>query len=258
MGKIEKEKISLRQRKCKIMFFLYIFGQGGAERVICDILNYINLDKYEVYLTIGQREGNDYLPLLTRKKSIKIDYLDVPLGDDALAQKRLAQLINQTKVDIVFTEAHFTNTLAYHASKMVKYPVKLIFEEVTYWSRAEHKNIKNFLKVFLRYNLKAKKIIAVSQGVKNDLAKSYWVRRSKIRQIYNPIDIRKITNNAQKKLEDRAFQQIKDKKIITVGRLTQVKDQKTLIDAYGKLFENRKDISLVITRDPGKGIEELL
>ena len=237
--------------RCKIMFFVYMLGQGGAERVILNILNHIDLEKYEVHLTMGVQEGNDYLPFLNRKDKIQIHYLDVPLGQNEQASTKLAAYIDQFAIDILFTEAYFTNTLAYHAKRKAKRKVKLIFREATSRSKTAFYNWKDVIKTFIRYNFYARKVIAISDGVKNDLHKSYFVFNRKLVRIYNPIDIEFIKKQALQKITNQTFLSIKGKKIITVARLAPAKDQKVLLRAFQMLKESYPHkVSLILV---GKG-----
>ena len=241
----------MEKEKCRLMFFVYILGQGGAERVILNILNYIDLNKYEIHLTMGVREGNEYLPFLKRQNKIQIHYLDVPLGHNEEASSKLAEYLDQFDIDILFTEAYFTNTLAYHARRKAKKKVKLIFREATSRSKTVFYNWKDILKTFYRYNFCAKKIIAISDGVKKDLQKSYFVFKKKIVRIYNPIDINNVIKKSEGKINNKQFLAIKGKKIIHVARLSPAKDQKVLLSAFQLLKERySKKVSLVIL---GKG-----
>lgn len=228
------------KEKCKLMFFVYILGQGGAERVILNILNNIDLKKYDIHLTLGVKDGNEYLPFLERKDKIHIHYLDVPLGHNEEASSKLAEYLDKFNIDILFTEAYFTNTLAYHASKKAKNKVKLIFREATCRSKTQLHTLKDILNTAFRYNFCAKKVIAISDGVKNDLKRSYFVFDKKIVRIYNPIDIDRVVSSSLEKMTDKKFLSIEGKKIINVARLAPAKDQKVLIDAFKILTEKSK------------------
>lgn len=241
--------VQMKTKKCKLMFFVYIMGQGGAEKVILNILNSINRKKYDIYLTLGVREGNTYLDDLKDKEQIKINYLDVPLGNNEMASQKLAEYLDKLEIDILFTEAYFTNTLAYQARKKQKSKkkVKLIFREATFRSkREEGKTIRNILKTFIMYNFYAKKIIAISGGVKKDLIDFYHIRESKIVKISNPVDIELVREKSNEKINDSRFEKIKGKKIINVARLVPPKDQKTLIEAFKIVSTKVKNVSLIL------------
>ena len=94
----------MKKKKCKLMFFVYILGQGGAERVILNILNHINRSKYEIHLTLGEKDGNEYLPFLKDKDKIQIHYLNIPLGNNVDASSKLAGFALTKTSAISFTK----------------------------------------------------------------------------------------------------------------------------------------------------------
>ena len=72
------------------------------------------------------------------------------------------------------------------------------------------------------YN-KADKIVAISEGVKDDLINNFNIKKSKIKVIYNPLDIKYI-NELKIKEINKEFEKIFDNyTIITSGRLTKQK-----------------------------------
>lgn len=234
-----------KEQKNKLMFFVYIFGQGGAERVILNILNYIDNKKYEIHLIIGEKgKRNKYLPLITNK-NIQIDYLDIPFGQQNEAIQALSKKINQYNPDILLTEAKYTNNIAYHAKKLSKnHHVKLIFREAVNRSACKDERFIDKFKTSFHYNFGPKKIICVSDGVAKDLIKNYKIARRKIAIINNPIDLDYIQKKSLDPIENRKFKEIKGKKIINIGRLAPSKNQKLLINAFSKI--KNQNSSLII------------
>lgn len=231
--------------KCKLMFFVYIFGQGGAERIILNILNHINNTKYDIHLILGEKTAkNQYLSYLTNR-NVQIDYLNVPLGQYDQAVNSLAQKINQINPDILFTEAKYTNSIAYHAKKLSKNThTKLIFREAVNRSACQDEDFLQKIKTSLHYNFGPAKIICISNGVASDLIKHYGVKRKKIAVIHNPADLNFIRKKASGPISNQVFNKIKGKKIITIGRLSPSKNQKLLLEAFGRIKE--KNVSLII------------
>ena len=87
------------------------------------------------------------------------------------------------------------------------------------------------------YN-KAARIIVVSETVKDDLIKNFWVKKEKIEVIYNPIDVKKIQKLAQEEVQHPWFKE-KTPIVISSGRLVKAKGQWHLIRAF---LEVRKQI----------------
>ncbi|MBR2754048.1 glycosyltransferase [Candidatus Saccharibacteria bacterium] len=231
--------------KINLMFFVYIFGQGGAERVILNILNHINNVKYNITLILGSEiDNHQYLKQLTNK-NVRIDYLGVPFRNDDAAINSLAKTINQYNPDVLITEAKYTNYLSYHAKKLSKnHHVKLIFREAVNRSACKDEGFIQKLKTSLHYNFGPSKIICVSQGVADDLVNHYKIRKKKIVVIYNPTDLSLINIKSNEPINNSTFAKIKGKKIITVGRLSPSKNQKLLLNAFSKI--KTKNISLIL------------
>jgi glycosyltransferase involved in cell wall biosynthesis len=81
--------------------------------------------------------------------------------------------------------------------------------------------------VRLTYRL-ADKIIAVSQGVRNDLIQHYGIAQRKVQVIHNPIDPAQIRRRASERPEVR----LPDRYILGVGRLARNKNFPLLVKAY--------------------------
>jgi N-acetylgalactosamine-N,N'-diacetylbacillosaminyl-diphospho-undecaprenol 4-alpha-N-acetylgalactosaminyltransferase len=75
---------------------------------------------------------------------------------------------------------------------------------------------------------RADQIIAVSQGVKQDLVANYGISESRIRAIYNPVDTDRIERQA---LESPAIH-LPQAYILGIGRLVPNKNFRLLIEAY--------------------------
>ena len=233
-------------KKCKLMFFVYVFGGGGAEKMILNILNNINNDKYDITLMLGIKEKNEYLDLLTNKK-VKIDYINVPLGNDDEAIKQLSYKINEYNPDVLFTEARFTNWLSYHAKRLSKNKkVKLIFREATNRSLAEHPTLMGKIKTFYHYNFGSSHIIAISEGVKNDLHNAYKISNKKITRVYNPLEVEKIKKAANDHIDNPIFNKVKGKKIINVARFVPKKNQMLLLKSFEIVSKEIPNISLFL------------
>ena len=89
-----------------------------------------------------------------------------------------------------------------------------------------------------------KKLICVSDGVKQDVLNNLKVKPKNIKTIYNPFDIQEIQTKANEKI-DLNFEYI-----INVAALTKVKNQALLLKAFSKLNTNLHLVFL------GKGRQE--
>lgn len=104
----------------------------------------------------------------------------------------------------------------------------------------------------LRTHFLADGIVAVSQGVKRDLVALTGMEESRIRQIYNPVDLDDITARAAQPPGHAWFTQEDVPVLLTVSRISPEKDIGTLVQAFALLRRSRP-CRLVIA---GEGVGE--
>jgi glycosyltransferase involved in cell wall biosynthesis len=109
--------------------------------------------------------------------------------------------------------------------------------------------VHSLVEGFKGLSFKSDKIIAVSKTVEKNLINNYKVDKSKIAQIYNPIDWddykRKDENSDRSKIgiSDTA------KVFLFVGRWSKVKGVDILIQVFSEIFEVHNDIILILITD---------
>lgn len=102
----------------------------------------------------------------------------------------------------------------------------------------------------------ADRIVAVSSGAADDVAKLARIPRDRIRVIYNPIVTSQLLDGAHQGVPCDILNGLSAPVIIGAGRLTRQKDFPTLIRAFGIVRRLRTDARLVILGD-GEELEEL-
>lgn len=97
-------------------------------------------------------------------------------------------------------------------------------------------------------------IVSLSEGVKNDLINFYNIEADKIKTIYNSCDIDRIKEQISTKPKDEVqITYLKNRMVITAGRLNNQKGQWHLIRAFSRVVRDIKDAKLLIL---GQGEEE--
>ncbi len=97
--------------------------------------------------------------------------------------------------------------------------------------------IRNMIKIL--YN-RADSVLAVSEGVRNDLIYEFGISPEKIVVIPNPTDISKIESLAQEDILDEDWFNDSTPVILNVGRLTEQKGQWYLIRAFSQVRKHVK------------------
>lgn len=224
------------------MFFIYRLGGGGAARTILNIVNYIDRDKFKPIL-VTLDFTYDY------EQYVKEDVTFIKLQTKRLRSAiiPLAKLIRKERPHILFSTIPTYNTIAILAKLFSFTNTKLIVREAAFLGGDKKTNSKLKL-VGMLYRF-AKKVISLSEGVKDNLINRYGVKEEKIQVIYNPVDLQHIEK--QMVLDEmtptyKPFFSNDKKVIVTAGRLVKEKDQRSLIRAFAKVNEKINSELLIL------------
>jgi glycosyltransferase involved in cell wall biosynthesis len=97
-----------------------------------------------------------------------------------------------------------------------------------------------------RFYLWANGIVAVSEGVADDLAQVVGASRDRIQVIYNPIVTPELQVKAKDMLEHPWFEPSEPPVVLAIGRLTVQKDFSTLIQAFARVRQTHAARLLIL------------
>lgn len=177
----------------KIVFIINSLAGGGAERVMCTLLGALAAEQesHDLHLVLLDREQAAY----QAPAWVTVHQLDSRHSMWRSA-RQLFSLLRQLRPDATLsflTRANIANILA---GRLLRFPA-LISERVntsSHLSTGRMASLSRFL-VKQLYPL-ARRIIAVSPGVADDLVAAFGVPRGKIVVIANPIDVARIRADA--------------------------------------------------------------
>lgn len=216
--------------KKKILFFLFSLSGGGAERTVVNIINNLDNKKYDKLLVLASSKNNDYIDLLNN--DIRIIYLNsIKLRYSLL---KLIRCINKEKPNLLFSTINANNIILLLARLLSFRNIPTIVREANNRTQSGTVTGLNKIVTFILYNYISTKVVALSEGVKNDLVKNFNVKKDKIKVIYNPVEIYKINELSKERIND-FHRDNKEKIIISVGRLVEQKDYATLIKSFWKV-----------------------
>lgn len=213
----------------KIMFHVNSLGKGGAERVIVNLAGQFIQKGIDVIIATEWQAEDEYVPVSeVRRIDVGLTEEEEKLGrrkKQSVRKKRLHDLVVAEKPDVVIAFCRNANYRAVLACGGTGVPCII--------------SVRNDPKVY--YASKSQKIISrILYGkadgcvFQTDEAAEFFSKsiRGKSRVILNPI--------SEKYLSLREVKERK-KVIVSVGRITDAKDQITLIKAYEKLILSNKD-----------------
>jgi len=234
----------------RVVFFLWDFGQAGAETVVLHLSNYLSDKGHEVrILTINSKDQlsqrlNTEVRFTTFNKKRIISSL-IPLIRFMRTENIDCFVANMWPLTVVSVIANFFCS---------GFRQKLFLIEHGDLGE-EHKNRSKLFKFFQRLSIsilynKAYKVIAVSNGVGEDLI-SKGLRREKTQVIYNPA----YPNLAEHKLNDEEGKKKWFKedclKLSCVGHIGKIKNYPNLISAIDILKNKNKINCQVIIAGEG-------
>lgn len=238
---------------------------GGAEKVVLSLMKNINSDLFELVPIIFTRSclldtvffrefdktGKKYHTIFADKHKIK--YLN-PVVNIIEAYK----LLKKYEFDLVHTHGYRADILGIILSRLTGLPIV----STCHGFISNDLNLKLYNKLdryLLRY---ADRIMAVSDGIKNDLIKS-GINEKRIAMIQNAVEQNgnkeRFTRNRRAK---RRLFNIQEKEFVVgyIGRLSEEKGVKYLIEAHTLLAESGALVKMLIIGDgpQRKELEDLV
>lgn len=217
----------------KLMFVGYMHGYGGAEKMLITLANTMSERNHEIVF-VSLAANN-----IVYNMSSKIKYLFIPdngKGKINILLNRyneLKKIIESYKPELII---HFWLQSAYMCAFMKKkIAMQTIYCERGDPSDKEYKGILGIIRKIALRRIKA--LVFQSKGARDYFNNNI---RKKSCIIHNPVFI----NPTEWKIPD-----VREKKIVTVGRLHEQKNQKLFIDAIALLPLDKQNYTVEIYGD---------
>ncbi|MHA1294490.1 MAG: glycosyltransferase, partial [Promethearchaeota archaeon] len=230
------------------MFVISSLGYGGAERVVINLINHLDRNKFESLLVIFNNKLdlksnlNVHIKIVCLGKKERWHFLRIIL--------KLRKVINNYKPDSVISFLQYTNIVTILSTLFQKRNYTLIISERNYNRKYLANTRLRFLKKWLMdftYK-KADTIIAVSKAIKRVLQEDFRIPPGKIKIIYNPVNLKDIISKSQKSIIHIFFKN-NYKIIIGVGRLVEQKRFDRLLKTFCLVRKNLRTARLIILGD---------
>ncbi|QYK50469.1 MAG: glycosyltransferase [Anaerolineales bacterium] len=220
----------LTRKKQRIALLIASFRAGGAERVTINLANELAARQYETYVVVLSAEG----PFRSDVSS-DIHIVDLKAERALFSLHSLVRFFRTVRPEIFISNLTHLNVLSIIANKLSANIARVFVVEHSHMSSVV-KNGRRFLDKFGPLFVKfcypaADKILAVSQGVADDLAVLGDLSKTRIEVIRNSIISDDFAREKQMPVTDVWFQRISKPLIVSAGRLVQQKGFDMLIQA---------------------------
>lgn len=233
------------KNKCKISFFLQDLSGGGAEKMMVQLANRFNQLGVEVEMVLVRSEG-PYFDLLDNGIKI-INFNKSRTYKSFLSYFRY---LKKNEPDGVLTTLPHLNVLSIIVNIIALNKTKIVVREASplfNYTKSNYLLIKlSAYSTCIFYHF-AYKCVAISDGLKKEIKNRIKFNTEKVNRIYNPVLtnalIHKINSFIKSNIEFKItkFDFKKSDKInyiMAAGRLEDVKDFKTLINAFSRIRED--------------------
>lgn len=245
-----------RTSKKRLLFIISSLGGGGAERVMVNIMNHLDKNKYEILLVLFENiqvlreELDSRVEVVSLDKKSRFDFIRIIY--------ELRRIMKDYNPQTVISFLYFVNIIVMMASLFTQRTFRLILSERGYPERYLYEARFAWLKkvlMKLTYT-RADMILTNTKNIKVIFEKEFGVPPEKVQTIYNPVPIDKIIQKSQIRIDHKFFKRENSKIIISAGRLVDVKRFDILLRAFSLIRKRLDNVYLIILGE-GELLSEL-
>ncbi len=218
----------------RVEVFMPTLDGGGAERVTLSLCSALQQRGHDVGLVLAEARGS-----LKDDVPVGLPVVDLHRPRVVTSAAALRRHLRRTRPAVLVSVLTHANVVATVVTKVVRPRVRLIVMHHNTMSLSARNSANRRERLMpllsgLAYRA-ADAIVAVSEGVADDLAAETGIARTRIQVLPNPIEYERIAALAQQPLPPGLVPPGDGPLLLAAGRLTRQKNFALLLDAFAKL-----------------------
>jgi glycosyltransferase involved in cell wall biosynthesis len=220
--------------RCRVLLFTSQLGAGGAERHVVRLANHLDRQRFAVSIVV-LRAGSYQADLAP---DVELHVLGVRMR---YALAPLVRLLRRVRPDVVLSTLHHANCLALAAAALIARPPPIV-AAIQNTSTIEFRRGATATKRLIRGLIphlypRAHAVVALSRGVRDDLAAWIPRLRDRIEVIYNAGFDDRVLEGMDR--EEPDLPPVEGPLLLACGRLVPQKGYPHLLDAFARLRARR-------------------
>ncbi|MEM6851891.1 MAG: glycosyltransferase [Pseudomonadota bacterium] len=241
----------------RIAILLHAAQGGGAERAMITVANQLAETGRTVDLVLTRKQG----PLLS-EISGDVRLVDLGAGQVRKAFGALNRYVREARPDVMMSALPSTDMLALLGKAVFRWPLRLVISvqnNPTAESVGETRFLERRWPFFIRRLYpSADQVIAISEGVAEEVSKIWGERRGAIPVINNPLDLERVDRMRAEAPEHPWLADQTIPTALAVGRLVPQKDYPTMLKAFAKVRATRQIRLAIAGQGPDQAVLEAL
>ena len=221
--------------RVRVLLFRPTLGQGGADRVTVTLLRHMDRSVFEPVLVLVRRKG-----VLLSEVPPDVPVIELKARRLRSSWYLLAKLLRRMSPDVLFSTSSGSNAVASFAHLLSGTKCRLVLSRrnILKGHEVDSLRARAFLPFLGILHRRADSIIAISQGVADDLESVLRVPRRLVSVIYNPLP-EEILRAGRQGTPPHPWFQDDIPVLLAVGRLVEQKGYPILLEAFSKVRKQR-------------------
>lgn len=223
----------------RLAFYIPNLSMGGAEQVTVSIVNGLADRGHDIDLLISDPSGELRSEIHDDVNVVVFGNVRLPIAGIGAHVRDIARYIRQTEPAIIIPQMLHASVVCLVASLLVAADTRIVPTAHCSLERAPPESLKSRIVRALAPRLysTADHVIAVSEGVANDVAETLSVPPDRISVLNNPVDIEAVHERGTESSDHPWLEEPDLDVILFVGRLADQKDLKTWLRTFERVHK---------------------